>query len=225
MMMEKQRANAESGGLNSEIDKWKFALTAIGAALVGGYFVYFSWLMNLPLAENADKWGAFGDYFGGLMNPVVAFAAFYWLTRSVKLQKEELAETRHELKEAASAQKALVANGSVQVQLAALTALANAASDEMAVASTEKASLRAGRSGTSGTQSMMYDFANAPAFAEAKAAFQSARKKRDRYLAQMEAILAVNMPSAPIPDESPDSLDVGAVSKPEHSDAAGPDSP
>lgn len=223
--MTEQIGNTDSEGLSSEIDRWKFALTAIGAALIGGYFVYFSWLMNLPLAENADKWGAFGDYFGGLMNPVVAFAAFYWLTRSVKLQKEELAETRHELKEAASAQKALVANGSVQVQLAALTALANAASNEMSVASADIASFRASRAGLSGTQSILYDFSGSPAFIEAQASLQRAKIRRDIYLAQMELILSAHVPSARGRDELPDLPDAAAPSAPAHNENPGPITP
>lgn len=213
MMMEKQSANAESEELRSEIDKWKFALTAIGAALVGGYFVYFSWLMNLPLAENADKWGAFGDYFGGLMNPVVAFAAFYWLTRSVKLQKEELAKTELALREAATAQKELAANGLVQVQLAALTALSNSASDEMTVAAADKASYMARRANTSGSQALMYDMANQSVYQDANTAFRRAKSRRDKYLAQMEAILAAYEPSAPIADEPPDTSEAGLESE------------
>jgi len=59
------------------------------------------------------------------MNPLVAFAAFYWLTRSVQLQKKELSDTRKELKNSAESQKKLVKNGEKSVRLAALTALAN----------------------------------------------------------------------------------------------------
>ena len=56
---------------------------------------------------------------------IVAFAAFYWLTQSVKLQKQELADTRRELKNAADAQQLLVENGRQSVRLAALTAVTN----------------------------------------------------------------------------------------------------
>lgn len=202
MTLNEQGQKADSEQLSSEIEKWKVALTAIGAALIGGYFVYFAWLVNLPASENADKWGAFGDFFGGLMNPVVAFAAFYWLTRSVKLQKEELAKTELALREAATAQKELAANGLVQVQLAALTALANSASDEMSVAATDKASYLASRP-SSGTQAVMYEMMNGSAYSDAKVMLHRAKAKRDKYLAQMEAILEAHSPSAPLDDEPP----------------------
>jgi len=116
--------------LSGSIDRWKMALTAIGAFVVGAYFTYFGIVVGLPATADPDKWGTFGDFFGGLMNPVVAFAAFYWLTQSVKLQKQELAETRHELKLAAEAQQQLVETGKVTVRIAALSALAQEAHNE-----------------------------------------------------------------------------------------------
>jgi hypothetical protein len=56
------------------------------------------------LADETAVWGQFGDYIGGLLNPLIAFLAFYWLTQSVLLQKEELAETRKALRDSAAAQ-------------------------------------------------------------------------------------------------------------------------
>jgi len=121
--MTEQIGNTDGEGLSSEIDRWKFAITALAAALIGAYFIYFGLVLNLNAAVDPDKWGTFGDYFGGLMNPIVAFAAFFWLTQSVKLQKQELAETRRELKIAAEAQQEMVRQGVLSVQLSALTAL------------------------------------------------------------------------------------------------------
>ncbi|MEQ1582511.1 MAG: hypothetical protein ABL862_08735 [Candidatus Nitrotoga sp.] len=50
-------------------------------------------------------WGAFGDYVGGILNPLVASFALYWLVTSVRLQKQELHETRVELAKAGRAQE------------------------------------------------------------------------------------------------------------------------
>lgn len=49
--------------------------------------------------------GALGDYFGGLLNPVLAFLSFIALLWTLKLNQEELAETRKELARAAKAQE------------------------------------------------------------------------------------------------------------------------
>lgn len=100
--------------------------------MVGAYVVYFGLILGLNPAKDAEKWGTFGDFFGGLLNPIVAFAAFFWLTESVKLQKQELAETRAELKNAAEAQHLLVKNGRIGVELAATTALLEAINSQIA---------------------------------------------------------------------------------------------
>ncbi|KAB0453951.1 putative phage abortive infection protein [Acinetobacter baumannii] len=60
---------------------------------------------KISISESLEKWGTFGDFFGGILNPIFALFAFYWLTYSVRLQIKELKETRNELKKAAKAQE------------------------------------------------------------------------------------------------------------------------
>lgn len=47
--------------------------------------------------------GALGDYFGGLLNPILAFLSFIALLYTLNLNQKELAETRKELARAAQA--------------------------------------------------------------------------------------------------------------------------
>lgn len=76
-----------------------------GRALVLAIFIFFllmyCWTVlagKINFQEDtAAKFGQFGDFIGGMLNPVVAFAALYWLTRSILLQKQELTETRRAL--------------------------------------------------------------------------------------------------------------------------------
>lgn len=67
--------------------------------------------------------GQMGDYFGGLVNPVVSLAALALLAWSIRIQKQELAETRKALEESASAQQAQAKASMDSVRLAALTAM------------------------------------------------------------------------------------------------------
>lgn len=60
---------------------------------------------QFSISESLEKWGTFGDFFGGILNPIFGLFAFYWLTYSVRLQIKELKETRKELKKAAKAQE------------------------------------------------------------------------------------------------------------------------
>lgn len=94
-----------------------------GCALLT-YMVWFWLVKQQPLSNNSDTWGAFGDFLGGVLNPVVAYAAFYWLTQSVRLQKRELSETRLALQEAAT-------HARMSVRLDALTALTNSIASEI----------------------------------------------------------------------------------------------
>lgn len=122
-MIEYKKGDDGVKELHSKILAWQKWLTFFAAALITSYVFYFGLLVGQPRGDNYDKWGAFGDFFGGILNPIVAFAAFYWLTQSVKLQKSELADTRRELQAAANAQRELVVNARNSLELSALTAL------------------------------------------------------------------------------------------------------
>lgn len=66
--------------------------------------VLYLFLGDKTLPESAQSWGTFGDFIGGILNPIFALFAFYWLTYSVRLQIKELKDTRKELQKAATAQ-------------------------------------------------------------------------------------------------------------------------
>lgn len=57
------------------------------------------------VAADPQYWGQFGDFVGGILNPVIAFGALFMLTISVLIQKTELAETREQLTESKKAQE------------------------------------------------------------------------------------------------------------------------
>ncbi|WP_313330465.1 hypothetical protein [Comamonas sp.] len=111
--------------LEARVRSWKKWVSALAVCLIGAYLIYFGLILGQNPATDSDKWGTFGDFIGGVMNPIVAFAAFFWLTESVQIQKTELMQTRRELATATEAQVALVSNGRTSVRLAALTALVN----------------------------------------------------------------------------------------------------
>lgn len=71
------------------------------AVVLGIYILNFWGSLN----KDPEKWGPFGDYLGGTLNPILAALAFYWLTASIRLQIQELRETKIELRKAAEAQE------------------------------------------------------------------------------------------------------------------------
>lgn len=67
--------------------------------------IFYMILINFNAETSAASWGPVGDFFGGILNPIFALFAFYWLTYSVRLQIKELKETREELGRATKAQE------------------------------------------------------------------------------------------------------------------------
>jgi hypothetical protein len=117
--------------LEREISRAHTIVAAVMIGVVAAYGVWFWLVHSRPVSSAPDSWGQFGDFVGGLLNPLVAYAAFYWLTRSVRLQKEELHETRLALAEASRAQTDQAEHARTSVRLNALSTLTNSIATEV----------------------------------------------------------------------------------------------
>ncbi|MCU8010904.1 hypothetical protein [Shewanella sp. SM74] len=100
---------AEQQTQNHESERsfnWLIILLAIVAAfLLALYFINFNggW-------GNQGDFGAFGDFLGGVLNPILGFATVGLLIWSLKMQREELALTRSELEGTKEAMQAQVSH-------------------------------------------------------------------------------------------------------------------
>jgi hypothetical protein len=104
--------------------EWSTRIAFVIFALVILSYVGKLWFLSGgELADDAEVWGQFGDYVGGLLNPLIAFLAFYWLTQSVLLQKQELSETRDALERTALAQGEQEKHSAKTARINALSAL------------------------------------------------------------------------------------------------------
>lgn len=76
-------------------------IVAITSALVtyAAYFIYFHGTVS---AEH-DTWGQFGDFVGGVLNPIIGFLAFWLLLVTLILQNKELQNSSRELAKSAKA--------------------------------------------------------------------------------------------------------------------------
>jgi len=62
-------------------------LTIIVIFLVwGGYYLNFG--LEGHISKKTDVWGQFGDYVGGVLNPILSFISIYLLINSLSLQRE-----------------------------------------------------------------------------------------------------------------------------------------
>lgn len=70
----------------------------IGVLVLGVYALFF---LRAGISGDPGDWGTLGDYFGGMMNPVVSFATLVVAYAVWKQQREELQQTKEALKEQA----------------------------------------------------------------------------------------------------------------------------
>lgn len=82
------------------------------ALVLGSYFFKFHGVLD---AEQSN-WGTFGDFDGGTLNPVLAALGFYWLTSSIRIQLQELRETRKVLEKTANHQESIASLESKNVE-------------------------------------------------------------------------------------------------------------
>ncbi|MBL1262426.1 hypothetical protein [Candidatus Methylomicrobium oryzae] len=139
-----RKNKTESNGIST---KWVL-LTLISVVLivVVFYFVNFNshllkdhawWSVYQNLSKDTGTWGTFGDYIGGILNPIIAAFAFYLIAKTYELQKTELKATRNLLEVSTNAQQN-------QIELAALTALLDSNLTKISLLQTEKISFLQG---------------------------------------------------------------------------------
>lgn len=80
-----------------------FGLIAAAALIllltIGVYVYHFYGILNYGIASSTDAWGQFGDYFGGILNPLLSFIALICLIQSLSLQNQANSDLRAELKQ------------------------------------------------------------------------------------------------------------------------------
>jgi len=76
-----------------------FAPVIFITAFIGIYIYIFR---AHDISSNAEHWGQFGDYVGGLLNPTLALCAFLALVLAVILQRKELSDARSQFSKTAS---------------------------------------------------------------------------------------------------------------------------
>ncbi|MCH9300126.1 hypothetical protein [Pantoea allii] len=66
-------------------------ILASGVTLAAGNYIHKFWgssILNTP-----SDWGVLGDYFGGILNPLISVITLFYLIRTYLSQKEELYES------------------------------------------------------------------------------------------------------------------------------------
>lgn len=89
-----------------------FVFLAIVVVIV--IMAYLQIFAGRKFSSESGAWGEVGDFFGGVLNPIFAFASFIALLYTIRIQSRELKLTTEELKRTATAQ--VEASGSLKRQ-------------------------------------------------------------------------------------------------------------
>jgi uncharacterized membrane protein len=80
---------------NIENIMWPWVSIALFFSIAAG--IYISNFHGYGWSEKPSDWGVIGDYFGGLMNPLISTITLFFLIKAYISQREELRETREAL--------------------------------------------------------------------------------------------------------------------------------
>ena len=94
-------------GIPREIDLTMAPVLLTVSFLASGLIlgIYIGQFFHHPISSNPSDWGVFGDFIGGLFNPVIALLATYLVFLTYRSQKKELRETQKALAEQAEEMK------------------------------------------------------------------------------------------------------------------------
>jgi hypothetical protein len=109
-MLSQKNKNLDLEGLEKSINRAKLIAALVFFLIPISYFLWFWIFQDQSFSQSSGDWGTFGDFVGGVLNPLIAFFAFYWLTQSIKLQRQELGETKDALIKSSEAQNMQVQN-------------------------------------------------------------------------------------------------------------------
>lgn len=76
----------------------KVMFSAAAVIIIVCVLYYFNFGIYGQLSNKTDVWAQFGDYLGGVVNPVLSFITIYLLINSIKLQREANSSLLDEVK-------------------------------------------------------------------------------------------------------------------------------
>lgn len=186
-MLSPRNKDMELITLERSINRTKIVAVSAFFLVPLSYFLWFWVVKGQPLSPSAGDWGTFGDFIGGLLNPLIAFFAFYWLTQSIKLQKRELGETKDALIKSSDAQNKQVQNQVLANKLLLLDSKIRSCISDIEFLYSEVQSL----SGDTNTKIGFDGQVVAPSkrIPVIQQKINSLKSKRDEYHAQMDFVL------------------------------------
>ncbi|NVK33952.1 MAG: hypothetical protein HWE23_05695 [Rhodobacteraceae bacterium] len=97
MSQETNEAKSEQQSEQSTIINWLPIIAVVAMFITISIYLFTFSAQELSL--NTGVWGAFGDYYQGLLNPLIQLLLLIAVVRTYKLQRKELADTKKAFKD------------------------------------------------------------------------------------------------------------------------------
>lgn len=75
----------------------RIALIFVCSALIGA-ISFYAYTFGFSIVKDKNEWGAFGDFIGGLLNPIVGVVTVFLVLLNARLQRLELRNSLREMK-------------------------------------------------------------------------------------------------------------------------------
>ena len=94
----------EPSGNDKNLGLYRLFLLAVALIGIAAFvFVVVQWASGFSSSDTYARLGQVGDFFGGVLNPLLTFLTFIGVLATIFLQREELKETRQEVSRQADA--------------------------------------------------------------------------------------------------------------------------
>jgi uncharacterized membrane protein len=99
----KNTKETEQNKKEKEMPIWLLTIVIFAIVIAGVLIGIYIWKFYGDLSEKQETWGQFGDYIGGILNPLFSLTALFALLYTIYLQSKELRESTKQLKISAEA--------------------------------------------------------------------------------------------------------------------------
>ncbi|MCR3946354.1 hypothetical protein NUK32_05245 [Aeromonas caviae] len=83
--------------LEKRMERYYFPVSVVSISCV--IIAYIFKFHGNNISSNPEQWGQIGDYFGGLLNPIISFTTLIFLIKAYYSQRQELEDTKIALKD------------------------------------------------------------------------------------------------------------------------------
>lgn len=71
------------------LSRWLLTIFGISVLITLGALILYLWMFHGKISADHDKWGEFGDFFGGTVNPLLSFFSLIALLLTIAIQSKE----------------------------------------------------------------------------------------------------------------------------------------